>query len=340
MEVVGDIPTGLPELAFPSLGGGVWAGLFGGAIGIVLVAYAETIAAARKYASKHGDTIDPDQEFIGLGAANIGAGLFQGFTVDGSLSKTAAADEAGQRTQVANLVNAVFVLLTILFLAALFENLAEATLGAVVIHAVWHLAVNPALWRRLWNLRRIEFALAAVCALGVMIVDVLPGLILAVSLSLLALVYRASRPRTAVLGLPPGVEPEDARMRDVSQHPTDRTIPGLIVYRFDAELFFANANTFTSEIQELVRKAEAPVSMVLVDAEAITDIDLTAAEGVAELHAKLADDGVTLAFSRLRSHVREQMAKTGLLDLIGEGRLYETTTAGVQAFERWSSVPP
>jgi SulP family sulfate permease len=335
VEVVGTIPTGLPELAFPSLGGSVWAALFGGAVGIVLVAYAETIAAARKYASKHGDTIDPDQEFIGLGAANIGAGLFQGFTVDGSLSKTAAADEAGQRTQVANLVNAVFVLLTILFLATVFENLAEATLGAVVVHAVWHLAVNPALWRRLWALRRTEFALAAVCALGVMTIDVLPGLILAVTLSLLVLVYRASRPRTAVLGLPPGAEREDVRMRDVAEHPGDRTIPGLIVYRFEAELFFANANTFTSEIESLVHEADTPVSMVLVDAEAITGIDLTAAEAAVELQAKLADGGVTLAFSRVRAFVRQQMAQTGLLDVVGEENLFETTSAGVDAFTRW-----
>jgi SulP family sulfate permease len=334
VEIVGEIPTGLPELGFPSLGGGVWAALFGGAVGIVLVAYAESIAAAQKYAAKHGDRVDPDQEFIALGAANLGAGLFQGFTVDGSLSKTAAADEAGQRTQVANLVNAVLILLTILVLASLFENLAEATLGAVVIHAVWHLAVNPGLWRRLWRLRRVEFALAAVCALGVMTIDVLPGLILAVALSILALVYRVSRPRTAVLGLPPGVEPEDARMRDVAEHPGDRTLPGLIVYRFDAELFFANANTFTGEIEALVQEADAPVSMVLVDAEAITAIDLTAADAVAELHGRLAAQEITLAFSRLRARVREQMTRTGLIDLIGEHNLYETTTAGVDAFAR------
>ena len=128
-------------------------------------------------------------------------------------------------------------------------------------------------------------------------------------------------------------------MRNVSEHPTDRTIPGLLVYRFDAELFFANANTFTSEIRRLVREAEAPVSMVLVDAEAITDIDLTASDAVAELHARLADDGVALAFSRVRSHVCEQMAQTGLLEVIGESHLYESTSAGVEAFQRWSSVP-
>jgi SulP family sulfate permease len=332
VHVVGEIPTGLPEIGIPDVGLGMLGELFGGAIAIVLVAFAESIGAARKYASKHGYKIDANQELIALGAANTGAGLFQGFVVDGSLSKTAAADQAGQRTQVANLFNAVLILITILFLAALFENLAEATLGAVVIHAVWHLAVNPKKWQVMWRLNRHEFGLALVCGLGVMTLDVLPGLILAVFLSLALVVYRAAYPRTAVLGLPHGSEPEDVRLRSVEDHPGDRTVPGLIVYRFEAELFFANSNAFTDEIQNLVRESEPPAQMVLVDAEAITSIDITGSESVDEVYEWLAEREITLAFSRVRTPVREMLERTGLLDKIGEQNLYPTTIDGVRAF--------
>lgn len=336
VAVVGTIPTGLPTPSVPHVGLGNLDELLGGAVAIVLVAFAESIAAARKYATKHGYAVDANRELIAIGAANCGAGLCQGFTVDGSLSRTAAADEAGQRTQVANLFNAVLILLTILFLAGLFEKLPEATLAAVVIHAVWHLAVAPGKWRRLWRLNRPEFGLAAACALGVLTIEVLPGLMLAVFLSLTLLVYRAAYPRTAVLGLPEGSDLADVRLRDVEEHPGDQTVPGLIVYRFDAELFFANAHTFDSEIRELVRTSDPPARWVLVDAEAITDIDITAADTVAELHDWLAERDVTLALSRVRTPLHRTLTRTGLLERIGAENLYPQTSAGVRAFERHS----
>jgi SulP family sulfate permease len=333
VEVVGTIPTGLPELAVPHVALSSLAELFSGALAIVLVAFAESVAAARTYASKHGYTIDANKELIALGAANVGAGLFRGFTVDGSLSRTAAADEAGQRTQVANLFDAALILATIVFFAGLFEKLPEATLAAVVIHAVWHLAVAPARWRTLWRLSRTEFGLALVCGLGVMTIEVLPGLVLAVFLSLALLVYHAAYPRTAVLGLPRDAELADVRLRDLDEHPGDHTTPGLVVYRFDAELFFANATTFCNEIQDLVRRSEPPSTMVLVDAEAITRIDITASAAVAELHGWLDERGVRLALSRVRAPLRANLARTGLLERIGEENLYATTSAGVRAFE-------
>jgi SulP family sulfate permease len=339
VAVVGSIPTGLPAIAVPRVELHALDGLISGAIAIVLVGFAESIAAARKYASKHGYAIDANKELIALGAANAGAGLFQGFTVDGSLSRTAAADQAGQRTQVANLFNAVLILTTILFFAGLFENLPEATLAAVVVNAVWHLAVAPEKWRTLWRLSRTEFTLALVCGLGVMTIEVLPGLVFAVFLSLAVLVFRAAYPRTAVLGLPRDAELADVRLRDVHEHPGDRTTPGLIVYRFDAELFFANATTFTAEIEDLVRRSEPRATMVLVDAEAITGIDLTAAAAVAELHAWLSERGVTLAVSRVRTPLRDTLARTGLLERIGEENLYPTTSEGVRAFRRAGPSP-
>ena len=238
VSIVGAIPAGLPHIGIPTLSASDIGTLASAALGLTLVAYAEHIGAASSFAAKHHQDVDPNQELIGLGMANLGAGLLQGFTVGGSLSKTAANDAVGGRTQVAGIAAAALVLLTMLVLTPLFHNLPEATLGAVVIFAVWGL-MDVAALRRYWRLRRLDFVLALTALMGELVFDVLPGLLLAVVVSLILLIYRASRPHLAVLGKVPGQH----AYASAEQHSEYTTVPGLLIVRVDAPLFFANDTT-------------------------------------------------------------------------------------------------
>ncbi len=328
VHIVGDIPSGLPPFGRPDgLSLSDIQSLLPGALGIVLVAYAESLAVASSYASKYKYKVDSNQELIALGWSNIGAGMSQGFVVNGSLSRTAAADSASQKTQMAALINGVFVIITVLALTALFHDLPEAVLGAIVIHAVWHLIDFKKLYK-MYKVSQPDFAVAMICMLGVLTVDILAGLMIAVAVSLLVLIFKASRPGIPVLGK----DSEENVYRGIERHPESETYPGLIIFRLDAALFFANASYFRDTIREQRVIADPPARAILVDAEAITDLDLTAAAMLKELTSELAAEGVELLFAVVHQKVREMMERTGIEDAIGADHICPAGQDGVDYF--------
>jgi high affinity sulfate transporter 1 len=327
IHIVGEIPGGLPPFGLPDVTRDQLGTLVGGALAIMLVAYAESIAIARTYASKFNYKVDADQEFISLGAANLGSGMSSAFAVDGSLSKTAASVEAGSKTQMVSIIAAVAVLITALALTPLFRTLPEATLGAIVIHAVWHL-IN---FKKIWKYRTItslDFSTAIIATFGVLTFGILQGLLLAIFLGLLGLLYANKSRTTAVLGKEPG----EKVYRSLENYPEGETLPGLLIARFDGSLFFANAPDFADEIRYGVEVTDPAPSVVLVDFESVTEVDATAIITIKELNEELERDGIDLRLARVRTHVLELMRTTDLVEIIGPEHIYDSVHAGADAF--------
>ena len=308
---LGKIAAALPGVSVPSVNFADLERLFAGAVGLALLAYAESIAAARSFAAKHHYEIDANQELVALGMSNIGSGLLQGFTIDASVSRTATADNAGQRTQLAGLINLALVIVTLALLTPFFADLPKATLAAVVIAAVLPLLKTASL-RRLYRIDKVDFSVAVVCVVGVLIAGVLGGILVAVVASLVALVYRTFRPEVAVLGRSHARETdEDVGFRDVSRHHDVETFPGLVIFRFDQEIFFANATFFRDQIRQLVESNNPPARAILVDAEAITHIDSTAVDMLGDLHDELLSEGIGLLFARTKGPVQTPSPEPG-----------------------------
>jgi high affinity sulfate transporter 1 len=333
VAVVGEISSSLPDLALPGVGWSEVNRLLAGAFGVAILAYSESVAAARSFAAKHGYEVDPNRELIAMGAANIGSGLLKGFPIDASVSRTAVADDSGQRSQLAGLVNAGFVLTTILLLTQFFADLPQATLAAIIIAAVLPLMRTGEL-RRLRRLDEIDFALALVCLMGVLLFGVLGGLALAVVTSLGALVYRTFRPHTAVLGrVRAGAESdEDFGFRDIERHPEGETYPGLVIFRFDQEIFFANARLFRDYVRELTANAGSPLQAILLDAAAITHVDTTGLDVLQEVHRELSAQGITLMLARVKGPVHDILERAGLVVVLGRENVFPTVHAGVSAY--------
>jgi high affinity sulfate transporter 1 len=328
IHIVGEIPAGLPPIGLPE---GVTldqvAALLPGAAAIALVAFAESVAAARSYATKYNYKIDADQELIALGAANAGAGISQGFCVDGSLSKTAASVQAGAKTQMVSIIAAVVIIITIVALTPLFYALPEATLGAIVIHAVWHL-INFKKLARYRGITSLDFWTAVVAMLGVLALGILQGLILAVFVGLLALLVGTKARSTSVLGKVPG----EKVYRGLENYPEGETVPGLLILRFDGSLYFANAPDFADEVRSGVELTDPPPRVVLVDGESINGIDATAIDTITELYDELKRSNISMRFARVRAHVMEIMQRAGLDETIGADHFYVSIQAGVDAF--------
>jgi high affinity sulfate transporter 1 len=331
VEVIGEIPAGLPSLVWPELSAAQWVSLVPGAIAIVVVGFAESIAAARTYARKHDYEVDANQEMIGIGASNAAAGFVGAFVVDGSLSKTAAADQAGQKSQFASVALFAAVFITILLLTGLFENLAEATLGAIVIHAVWHL-IDFERVNRYWKIRHDDFWAGLAALLGVLVFDILTGLLIAVGVSFLLLLARASRPRWAVLGRTAVEGSDDTTFADVSTHPDAETYPGLLIIRFDADLFFANANVFADDVQSAVEAADPRPSVVLIDAESVSDVDSTALLVIRDLRDELAGEGIELWVARVKSRIVETASR---VDGLEADKSFPSVRSAVRAFQEY-----
>jgi high affinity sulfate transporter 1 len=327
VHVVGDIPAGLPPFGLPS---GITPGdifdLLPGALAIALVGFAESVAAARSYATKYRYEINANQEMIALGVANLGAGMSNGFVVDGSLSKTAASDEAGAKSQMVSIIVAGMVLITVVALTPLFRTLPEATLGAIVIHAVWHLIKLTKL-RRYYRIRQLDFWAAMTAMVGVLLLGILSGLLLAVTISLLGLLIRAKQANMAILGKLPG----ESVFQSVENHPEAETYPGLIIFRFDEQLFFANAPNFRDAVLAAVA-ADPSARWVLVDAGSINEIDVTGLDMLTELRDELAQDNIELRFARMKAHVREYVRRANLEESIGAEHFYLSVQAGVEAY--------
>ncbi len=337
IHVVGDIPAQLPNLRLPEWPGwDLMSDIMVGALAVIVVAFAESYAAAKNYATKFGYEIDANQEMIGLGAANLGAGLSGGFVVDGSLSKTAAGVEAGQKTQMTGIVTAVFVLITIVALTWLFEPLPEAVLGAIVIHAVWKL-IDFSGFVMLWKTRRIDFALAVGAFLGVILIDILVGIMIGIILSLVALIYRASFPEGTELGR---IEDEEGNYEFVglSANPDAETLPEVVVYRQPGSLIFSNAAAFSQQARELLwPRTDPPASLLVVDCEQMADMDVTGAEEIVSLHEELQAADVEVWLARLHGAALVTAEKAGVIAAIGEDHVMPTVRSAGQTFRTQQS---
>jgi len=337
VSVVGELPSGLPHLVLPSLDPAILRELVPGALAIVLVGYAEALGGAKAAAMQGGGDIDPNQELIAHGPANILSGLFGGFLVVGSLSKTSVAMAAGARTQLTNLVAAVFCFLTLVLLTPLFRGMAHPTLAAIVIAAMLHLS-KPGYLRDLLARTRLEFALAAIVIAGELTLGVPHGIALGVALSLLMLIYRTSHPEGAVLGQLPGTE----AYRDVRRHPEARTFPGLLIWRVGGDLFFASIGHLVAGLNAALAAARPPAKHVLVDADSLNFIDASACDALLSSIKQLQSQGITIAFARVRDEVRERMRLWGIEAPVGSANFYERVTDGVCAWqqrERSDAVP-
>ncbi len=329
VSVIGVLPQGFPVPNFPAVPVSDIPLLFAAAVGISLVAIGDTISVSGGFAARAGYEVDGNQELAGIGTANLAAGLFSGFPVSTSGSRTAVAFQSGARTQLTGLVAAALVLLMLLFVPGLVQAMPQPVLAAVVIAASISL-FDVAELRRLYRVRKTEFLLAVACALGVMFVGVLQGIVVAVALSVVYIFKRAWAPYSAVLGKPPDVP----GYHDIRRYRDAQQVPGLLIVRWSAPLFFANANQFRERIRELVKAAETPPVWVLVAAEPIMDIDTTAGAMLADLDRELNAAGIHLAFAELQSDVRDMIERYGLLETIEEGHFYPSVTAAVETLRR------
>lgn len=326
VKLVGTLPRGVPPLTWPGVSFSDLGVLVAGALGISLVALTDTISTASAFAARQGAEVNADQEMIGIGTANIAAGLFQGFPVSTSGSRTAVAEQAGAKTQVAGLVGAGLILVMLVALPGLFKDLPQPTLAAVVIAAALSLA-DLAGMRRLLVIRKTEFALAIAAFLGVALLGVLPGIGIAVGLSILNVFRRSWRPYNTTLGRVGGTP----GFHDVRVHPEADQLDGLVIFRFDAPLFFANARAFREQVRSLI--SERPgLRWLVIAAEPITDVDTTAADMLEQLDEALNEQGISLIFAELKHPVREKIERYELTRTIDPAHFFPTVEAAVAAF--------
>jgi high affinity sulfate transporter 1 len=334
VSVVGEVATGVPLPSIPSVPLASIPYLVLGAAGIVFLAVGESVGSGRAYASQHHYEIDPDQEMIALGTANLSAGLFGGFASDASVSQTATAETAGAKSQLSSLITSALILATAMLLAPLFKNLPDAVLGAIVIAATLSL-IDLGEMRRYWRWRRTDFVIAMTAMVGVLLTSVLAGMMIAVLLSVLFLLYRASRPYAASLGHMPGSR---ATFADLARHPDAEPIPRLVIVRLDAPLYFFNANVAKAEILEILAGQEVEPRGVLIDLAATADLDVTTTDMLFELVEDLRSRSIEVLVAQVKGTVRDRLRKTGLMDELGEDRVYLSIGSAVTDFRRrWPS---
>jgi len=327
VSVVGHVPSGLPAFTIPSAPSGELERLAAGALAIALLAFADTSVLSRSYAARLGDRVDQNRELIGLSAANLGAGLFQGFPISSSSSRTPVAEAAGARSQLTGVVGAVTIGVLLVFGTGILHNIPTAALAAVVIAAVLRLIDIPAA-RWLLRVNMSDFGLAVAACAGVLILGILPGVGFAIALSVIAVLERAWHPYVAVLGRVAGQK----GYHDTQRHPEGSEVPGLLLFRFDAPLFFANAEVFRDALLDAVESANGnDVKTVVIAAEPITDVDSTAAEMLADLDRELEQRGIELAFAELKGPVKDKLRRYGLFDQVTEERFYPTIGLAVRA---------
>lgn len=326
VDVVGTLPQGFPPFTFPGVEWSDVGLLAAGALGITLVSVTDTISTASAFAERTGQEVRGNQEMVGIGAANIAAGFFQGFPVSTGGSRTAVAVQAGARSQLTGVIGAAAITLMLVLAPGLLRNLPQPMLAAVVIAASLSLA-DVAGMRRLWKQRRMEFGLAVAAFLGVALLGVLPGILVAVCLSVLNVFRRVWWPYRAVLGRADGVD----GYHDVRDYPAAELIPGLVLFRFDAPLIFANARTFREDVRRLARAEPAP-RWIVVAAEPITDVDTTAADMLEDLDEELNAAGISLVFAELKSPVREKIERYELTRTIDPEHFFPTVEDAVSAY--------
>jgi sulfate permease, SulP family len=330
LDLVGAIPGRLPSVGLPDVGISDLAGLLGPALGVMIVGYVDNVLTARAFASRNGYRIDANQELFALGAVNLATGVSQGFPVSSSGSRTVVGDAVGSRSQLHSLVAVASVVLALLFLRPVLATFPTAALGAIVIYAALRL-IDVAEFRRFAAFRRSEFLLALATTASVLVLGVLLGVLVAVGLSIADLLRRVARPHDGVLGFVAGV----AGMHDVDDYPGARLVPGLIVYRYDSPLFFANAEDFRARALAAVDEAPAPVEWFVLNAESNVEVDLTGLDAVEEVRAELARRGTVFAMARVKQDLLVALRAAGLADRVGAERIFPTLPTAVEAYVDW-----
>ncbi|HET9563450.1 MAG TPA: sulfate permease [Mycobacterium sp.] len=327
IRVIGEIPGGLPMPGLPGIPLADVSALLIPAAGIAIVAFSDNVLTARTFAARHGQRIDANAELRALGVCNVGTGLLHGFPVSSSGSRTALGDALGSRTQLYSVVTLVFVLLVMVAGRGVLANFPMAALGALVVYAALRLVDVPE-FKRLARFRHSELILALATAASVLLFGLLYGVLVAVVLSILDLLRRVARPHDAVQGFVPGV----AGMHDLDDYPTADPVPGLVVYRYDAPLFFANAENFRERALAAVDENPDPVEWFVLNAEANVEVDLTALDVLDALRTELVSRGIVFAMARVKQDLRDSLEAAGLVDKIGEDRIFMTLPTAVEAY--------
>jgi high affinity sulfate transporter 1 len=330
IAVVGEIPAGLPTPSLPPVSAGDVGSLLLPAVGVAIVAYSDNVLTARTFAVRNGYAIDSNQEFLALGAANLASGVMQGFPVSSSGSRTVIGDSLGSRSQLYSLVALATVLLTMVFLRPVLAAFPIAALGAIVVYAATRL-VDVAEFRRIARFRRSELFLALTTILAVLALGVLYGVLVAIGLSILDLLRRVARPHDGILGFAPGV----AGMHDIDDYPDARAVQGLVVYRYDSPLFFANVEDFKRRALASLDQADTPTEWFLLNAEANVQVDITAIDALEELRQELDRRGIVFAMARVKQDLQDDLRPSGFVDRVGEDRVFMTLPTAVLAYVRW-----
>ena len=330
IEVIGSIPLGLAVPGLPHLETAELLPLVVPSLALALVGFSDNILTARAFAARHGDRVDAHRELLALGAVNVGAGLVHGFPVSCSGSRTAICDAAGGRTRLAGAVTMLTTVVALLVFRPLLGLFPSTALAAVVVYAGVRL-IDIAEFRRIAAFRRTEAAIALSTTVSVLVLGILQGVVVAVGLSVIDLLRRVARPHDAVEGFVPGL----AGMHDVADYPSAEAEPGLLVYRFDSPLFFANAENFAARARAAVASYPPPVRWFLLNTEAIVEVDITGVDALEELRAELEGRGVVFALARIKQDLRNQLAPSGLLERIGEDRIFPTLPTAVEAYRSW-----
>ena len=339
IAVVGDIPAGLPTPSLPSVGAGDLEALLLPAVGVAIVAYTDNVLDARTFATRNGYEIDSNQEFLALGASNLASGVMQGFPVSSSGSRTVIGDSLGSRSQLYSLVAFATVVLTVLFLRPLLAAFPIPALGALVVYAATRLIDVPE-FRRVARFRRSELLLAVATTVGVLALGVLYGVLVAIGLSILDLLRRVARPHDGILGYVPGV----AGMHDVDDYPDAQPVEGLVVYRYDSPLFFANVEDFKRRALESLDSGGTTSQWFVLNAEANVQPDFTAMDALEELRQEVEERDVVFAMARVKQELYDDLRTCGFIDRLGAERVFPTLPTAVQAYVRWyvekHGVPP
>ena len=330
ISLVGPVPSGLPAVRLPNVSGADITALLGSALAVAFVSYSDVALTGRAFAVRTGEEIDANREFLALGVANVAAGLTGGFALSASGSRTAIIDAMHARTQLAGLVAAGSTVLVVLIAPGLVALIPKATLAGIVVYAGLHL-VRVGELGRLARFRSTELGLAMAALVGVLVLDVLAGILVAGGLSVIDLFARVARPPASILGRVPGL----AGLHNIEDYPDAQTIPGLVIFRYDAPLCFANAADFRTRALAAVDGQEQPVRWFLLNAEAIVELDTTAVETLGQFARDLANRHVVFAMARVKQDLRAQLVRGELLDVIDEERFYPTLPVAVEAYDRW-----
>jgi high affinity sulfate transporter 1 len=333
VKVLGPLPQGLPSFALPMISFAHLNEVIIGGCAVAMVAFADTSVLSRTYAAKTRTSVDPNQEMIGLGAANLAAGLFQGFPISSSSSRTPVAEAAGAKTQLTGVVGAIAVALLLMFAPNLLKDLPSSALAAVVIAAAIGLFEFADL-RRIFRIQQWEFWLSIVCFVGVAVFGVIPGIGIAIVIAVIEFLWDGWRPHYAVLGRVDGVR----GYHDITRYPAARRIPGLVLFRWDAPLFFANAELFHQRVFDAIAESPTPVRRIIVTAEPVTSIDVTSADMLAELEHTLTESGIELRFAEMKDPVKDKLKRFELFDRFGAADFYPTIGSAVDAYLKEHAV--